>query len=135
MAAVLGLAADRRRTISDSALLVAAHLFEAGSQEGATFVRRHFAAVLPFVLLSAQPKRIAEVNRIPTRKPIQIEPAREPDGIFLREDRVGLSSAKGSLVQAADVAPKPVPHNPYDDEGQRDRSEDWEADVRMQDGS
>jgi hypothetical protein len=31
----------------------------------------------------AQPKRIREVDRIPTREPVEVEPSGEPDGIGL----------------------------------------------------
>jgi hypothetical protein len=33
--------------------------------------------------LRAQPKRIREVDRIPAREPVEVEPSGEPDGIRL----------------------------------------------------
>jgi len=36
-------------------------------------------------ILRTQPKRITEIHRIPRRVPIQVEPAREADGVFLGE--------------------------------------------------
>ena len=31
----------------------------------------------------AKPKRVAEVDRVPARVPVQVEPARQPDRVFL----------------------------------------------------
>jgi hypothetical protein len=40
----------------------------------------------------AEPERIREVHRVTVRKPVQVHPAREPDGVLLRErDRLALS--------------------------------------------
>lgn len=53
----------------------------------------------------AQPKRIREVHRIPARKPVQVQPAREPDEVFLGEapgDRVIVPVA---AVQQAALVP------------------------------
>ena len=35
--------------------------------------------------LRAQPKRIREVDGVPARKPVEIQPAGEPNGVFLRD--------------------------------------------------
>jgi hypothetical protein len=32
-----------------------------------------------------QPERIREIDRIAARKPVQVEPTRQPDGVFLGE--------------------------------------------------
>ncbi len=46
-----------------------------------------FHRTLTFVPLFvfAEPKRITEVDRVSPRKPVEIEPAGQPDGVFLRE--------------------------------------------------
>jgi len=58
-------------------------------------VEDHFAAGRMLVALAVvcvlvvgrtQAERITEVDRIPTREPVEIEPARQADRIFLRED-------------------------------------------------
>jgi hypothetical protein len=69
-------------------------------------VEDHFAAgrlvvalavICVLVVGRTQPKRIPEVDRIPARKPIEIEPAREPERIFLREDTAGWPSFHTSV--------------------------------------
>jgi len=44
------------------------------------------AVVCVLVVGRTQAERITEVDRIPTREPVEIEPARQADRIFLRED-------------------------------------------------
>jgi hypothetical protein len=48
-------------------------------------------------IIRAQPKRIREVDRIAARKSIQVQPTREPDGVFLGE----LSGSAVPLKQRA----------------------------------
>ena len=46
---------------------------------------------IPALAPGTQPERVAEVDRIPAREPIQIEPTREPDRIFLGECPIAAS--------------------------------------------
>jgi hypothetical protein len=46
---------------------------------------------------SIEPERITEIDRIPAGKPVQVEPTRQPDGVFLGE----LSGSAVPLKQRA----------------------------------
>jgi hypothetical protein len=60
-----------------------------------------------------QPKRIAETDRVPARKPVEVQPARQPDRIFLREDAVCRPWKSAARTELRVVAAPVVATDPY----------------------